>query len=84
MHILLEAKTRIIFAQEFCAFSMHEESMDPSSGGFQTLRIRGTLCLLQYNCQSLLHPSKLFVFEVQLATLDAPSKVVQWKKDKLS
>lgn len=85
LHILLVAKTRIIFAKEFWTFSMHEESMDLSSGGFQTLRTCGTLSLLQYSCQPLVYPLKLFVFiEVQLAALDAPSKVVLWKKDKLS
>lgn len=51
--------------------------MDPSSGGFQTLRIRGTLCLLQYNCQPLVHSLKLFVFtEVQLLAPGAPLKVI--------
>lgn len=59
---------------------MHEESIELSSGGFQTLRTCGTLCLLQCNCQPLVRSLKLFVFEAQLAALDAPSKVVQWKQ----
>lgn len=71
------AKTRIIFAQEFCVYSMHEESMDLSSGGFQTLRTCDTLCLLQYNCQPLVQSLKLFVFiEVQMSAPGAPPKVV--------